>query len=110
MAASFDAREVGVTVDTFNIWWDPELYPQIARAAGRIHSYQVSDWPIPLPDTFMGRAMMGDGVIELNRIRSAVQAAGYGGYIEVEIMNRAIWDMPGDDVLRLMKERYLAHV
>lgn len=110
MAERYDAGQVGVTVDTFNIWWDPELYPQITRAAGRIHSYQVSDWPVPLPDTFMGRAMMGDGVIELRRIRSAVTTAGYTGCIEVEIMNRAIWDMSGEDVLRLMKERYLAHV
>ena len=110
MAERYDARQVGVTVDTFNIWWDPELYPQITRAAGRIHSYQVSDWPVPLPDTFMGRAMMGDGVIELRRIRRAVTTASYTGFIEVEIMNHAIWDMPGDDVIRLMKERYLAHV
>lgn len=110
MAERHDAGLVGVTVDTFNVWWDPELYPQIARAAGRIHSYQVSDWPVPLPDTFLGRAMMGDGVIELRRIRGAVEAAGFGGYIEVEIMNRAIWDMPGDEVLRLMKERCLTHV
>lgn len=53
---------------------------------------------------------MGDGVIELNRIRQAVEAAGYRGPIEVEIFNQAIWDRPGDEVLAEMKARYLKHV
>ena len=54
--------------------------------------------------------MMGDGVIDLRPIRLAVEEAGYDGPIEVEIFNQQIWDMPGDDVLELMKERYLEHV
>jgi sugar phosphate isomerase/epimerase len=53
--------------------------------------------------------MMGDGVIELRRIRGAVEQAGYTGPIEVEIFNKAIWDQPGDEVLELMKQRYLEH-
>jgi hypothetical protein len=32
------------------------------------------------------------------------------GPIEVEIMNEAVWSMPLDAVLPLMKERYLAYV
>jgi sugar phosphate isomerase/epimerase len=51
--------------------------------------------------------MMGDGVIELERIRSAVDRAGYAGAIEVEIFNQEIWDQPGDQVLDLMKRRFL---
>ena len=54
--------------------------------------------------------MMGDGVIELRRLRAAVDAAGYSGSIEVEIFNQAIWDTPGDQVLSRVSERYLAHV
>jgi len=70
----------------------------------------VSDWIVPTPDLLMGRGMMGDGVIEIRRIRNAVEAAGYKGPIEVEIFNQSVWDMPGDQVLALMKERYLEHV
>ena len=33
--------------------------------------------------------MMGDGVIELRRIRTAVDETGYDGPIEVEIMNES---------------------
>ena len=39
-----------------------------------------------------------------------ITEAGYTGDIEVEIFNQAIWDTPGDEVLRIMKDRYLRHV
>ncbi|TLS51455.1 sugar phosphate isomerase/epimerase [Paenibacillus antri] len=110
LAERFDPAEVGVVVDVFHVWWDPELYAGIRRSSGRILGFHVSDWIVPTPDLLMGRGMMGDGVIELRRIREAVEAAGYDGPIEVEIFNRDIWDRPGDDVLALMKERYLEHV
>ena len=54
--------------------------------------------------------MMGDGVIELRRIRVAVDATGYTGPIEVEIFNQTLWTMPYDELLALMRERYLAFV
>ncbi|MNI32256.1 Xylose isomerase-like TIM barrel [compost metagenome] len=110
LAEQYDATAVGVVVDVYHVWWDPELYKQISRAAGRILGFHVSDWIIPTPDLLMGRVMMGDGVIELRRIREAVEAAGYLGPIEVEIFNQHIWDQPGADVLSLIKARYLAHV
>ncbi len=65
---------------------------------------------MPTPDLFLGRGMMGDGVIELQRIRAAVDAAGYAGPIEVEIFNQSVWDSPGDEILALMKERYATRV
>jgi sugar phosphate isomerase/epimerase len=109
LAEKFDAQDVGVIVDVFHVWWDPDVYNQIALAGERIRGFHVSDWIIPTPDMVLGRGMMGDGVIELRRLRQAVEAAGYNGPIEVEIFNRAIWDTPGDEVLALMKERYLEH-
>lgn len=110
LAERFDAARVGIVVDVFHVWWDPELYRQIDRARGRILGFHVSDWLVPVPDLLMGRGMMGDGVIELRRIRAAVEEAGYAGPIEVEIFNRDIWDRDGDEVLELMKVRYAAYV
>jgi sugar phosphate isomerase/epimerase len=52
--------------------------------------------------------MMGDGVIELRRLRQAVDRAAYSGPIEVEIFNQRIWDTPGEDVLALIKERFVS--
>ncbi|WP_248924520.1 sugar phosphate isomerase/epimerase family protein [Paenibacillus hamazuiensis] len=110
LAERFSPDEVGVVVDVFHVWWDPELYGEIKRAGSRILGFHVSDWIVPTPDMLLGRGMMGDGVIEIRKIRSAVEAAGYRGPIEVEIFNQAIWDMQGDEALALTKERFLKHV
>lgn len=110
LAGKFEPDVVGVVVDVFHVWWDPDLYNQISRASGRILGFHVSDWIVPTPDLLMGRGMMGDGVIDIRRIRNAVEKAGYKGPIEVEIFNEEIWNRPGDLVLEQMKERYLEHV
>jgi sugar phosphate isomerase/epimerase len=105
-----EADQVGVVVDVYHVFWDPVLFPQIARASGRILGFHVNDWMVPTRDPLLERGMMGDGVIELRRIREAVDAAGYVGPIEVEIFNPEIWSRPGDKILTTMKERYAALV
>nr|WP_144928932.1 sugar phosphate isomerase/epimerase family protein [Paenibacillus bovis] len=107
IAENYHTDEVGVIVDVFHLWWDPDLYNQIARASGRILGYHVSDWIVPTPDLLMARGMMGDGVIDLRPIRLAVEQAGYNGPIEVEIFNQKVWNTPGDEVLVKMKERFI---
>jgi sugar phosphate isomerase/epimerase len=107
IAERFAPENVGVVIDVFHVWQDPDLYREIEKSRGRILGFHVSDWPVPLPDILLGRTMMGDGVIELARIRAAVDAAGYAGPIEVEIFNRKIWEQPGDQVLDLMKRRFV---
>lgn len=109
LAAPYDATTVGVAVDTFHIWWDPDLKAQIKRAGreGRIASYQVCDFNLPIAaDALLSRGMMGDGVIDFATIGTWVRDAGYTGDIEVEIFNQDIWDADGDTVLAAMKERY----
>lgn len=94
IAADFDPSVVGAAVDTFHIWWDPDVLPQIARAGreGRIATYQVCDWKTPLPaDVLLSRHYPGDGVIDLASLTSAAVAAGYDGDVEVEIFNEEIW-------------------
>lgn len=110
LAERLDSAQVGVVIDAYHVWWDHELYAQIERVAGRILGFHVDDWPVTNNDPLMSRGMMGDGVIELSRMRGAVERAGYAGPIEVEIFNHKIWAMPGDEVLELMKGRYLKHV
>jgi sugar phosphate isomerase/epimerase len=100
----------GVVVDAFHVWWDPDVMDQIERARGKIVGFHVSDWPVPLPGILMGRAMMGDGVIELRRLREAVDAAGYDGPIEVEIFNEEIWKTADDGLLELIQRRFVEYV
>jgi sugar phosphate isomerase/epimerase len=106
LAKDYDAREVGVVLDTFHIWWDPQVEKLIEQAAGRIYGFHVSDWLVPLPDVLMGRGLMGDGAIDNRKLRLLVEKAGYDGPIEVEIFNRAIWDADPDTVLTQVIERF----
>ncbi|GAB2562413.1 sugar phosphate isomerase/epimerase family protein [Kribbella endophytica] len=111
LAEQFPVEQVGVIVDAYHLWWDADVYRQIERAGARICSYQVSDWTVPLPaDTLLGRGMMGDGAIELRRLREACDAAGYTGPVEVEIFNQELWDAPGQEVFDLALSRYEEHV
>ena len=107
LALQFDPAHVGVVIDVFHVWWDPRLYEEIRRASGRILSFHVSDWAVPLPGILTGRSMLGDGVIQLRRIRKALEESGYQGPIEVEILNQAIWEQPPDAVLKETIQKYL---
>jgi sugar phosphate isomerase/epimerase len=109
LASPYDPTAVGVAVDTFHVWWDPELRSQIERAGreNRIASYQVCDFNLPIAaDALLSRGMMGDGVIDFATIGTWVRDAGYTGDIEVEIFNQEIWDADGNAVLETVKERY----
>jgi sugar phosphate isomerase/epimerase len=97
---------VGVAIDVYHVWWDPDIYAQIERARGRILGFHVNDWIVPLPEMLKGRGMMGDGLIQIRRLREAVDAAGYTGPIEVEIFNQKLYDLPGDELMKLMVERF----
>ncbi|HEV2345438.1 MAG TPA: sugar phosphate isomerase/epimerase [Actinocrinis sp.] len=101
------APAVGVVVDTYHLWWDPQLFAMIDRAGPRILAFQVCDWVLPLPaDALLGRGHVGDGCIDIRAIADAVTAAGYRGYTEVEIFNQEVWDTPGDETLRIMADRH----
>jgi sugar phosphate isomerase/epimerase len=103
---------LGVAVDVYHVWWDPKLEAQIARAgAARLLAFHVCDWLVPTRDLLNDRGMMGDGVIELSRIRGWVEAAGFAGYSEVEIFSRENWwKRPPDEVLDTCIERHRSAV
>jgi sugar phosphate isomerase/epimerase len=101
----------GVAVDTYHVWWDPDLPRQIARAGKRILAYHVNDWLVPTTDLLLDRGMMGDGVIDLRGIRAMVEATGYAGHCEVEILSaNNWWKRDPDEVLRICIERHQAVV
>ena len=87
---------LGVAVDAYHVWWDPKLEAQIQRAGcgpgkGRLLAFHVCDWLVPTRDLLNDRGMMGDGVIDLPRMRGWVEAAGFSGYSEVEIFSAENW-------------------
>lgn len=108
IAEQFPVEVAGVVVDTFHLWWDPEVLAQIARAGrDRIAGYQVCDWITPLPaDVLLARGIPGDGHIDFARITRAVAATGYTGDIEVEIFNAEVWSRPSAEIAAVVADRY----
>ena len=113
LAAPFDPAEVGVVVDTFHLWWDPELASQIARAGreGRIASYQVCDWVTPIAaDPLLSRGIPGDGDIDFTVFTRLVAEAGYEGDIECEVFRQDVWNADPGEVARRAARAFEQHV
>jgi sugar phosphate isomerase/epimerase len=99
---------LGVAVDVYHTWWDPKISAQIQRAgAARLLGFHVCDWLAPTRDLLTDRGMMGDGVIDIRGMRSSVEAAGFTGFVEVEIFSaQNWWKRDGEEVLDTCIERY----
>jgi sugar phosphate isomerase/epimerase len=97
---------MSIAIDTYHVWWDPALAPQIARAGKRIIAHHICDWLVPTKHMLNDRGMMGDGVIDFPAIRGMIEAAGYFGIQEVEIFSDDWWSRPGDEVLATIVERF----
>jgi len=98
---------LGVALDVYHIWWDPDLASQISRAGqDRLLAFHVCDWLVPTKDILNDRGMMGDGVIDIPSVRHAVEAEGFAGYSEIEIFSGDWWARPMDVVLRTCIERH----
>lgn len=98
---------IGVALDVYHVWWDPDLAAQIARAGReRLLAFHICDWLVPTRDLLTDRGMMGDGVIDIPHIRGLVEAAGFAGLNEVEIFSAETWwKTDPDEVLSVMVER-----
>jgi sugar phosphate isomerase/epimerase len=103
-------RSVGVVVDAYHVFWDPSVEAELERAAGLIVGFHVSDWLVPTTSTVAGRGLMGDGIIDLRRLRLAVERAGYTGPIEVEIINPELSSLDPDELVRRVCERFTTQV
>jgi sugar phosphate isomerase/epimerase len=98
---------LGIAIDVYHLWWDPDLARQIARSRGRIFSYHVCDWLVPTRDLVFDRGMPGDGIIDLRRLRAMVEDAGYRGHCDAEIFSaQNWWKRDPDEVLRICLERH----
>jgi sugar phosphate isomerase/epimerase len=101
--------DVGVAIDVYHVWWDPELAEQIARAGRmkRIFAHHICDWLVPTRDMLTDRGMMGDGVIDLKSIRLMIEQAGFFGAQEVEIFSADNWwKRPAEEVIATCVDRY----
>jgi len=99
---------LGVAVDVYHVWWDPQLRAQIERAGEkRLLAFQLSDWLLASKDVVADRGMMGDGVIDLPLVRSWMEESGYRGFHEVEVVSEGNWwRRDPDEVLATCRVRH----
>jgi len=104
------SEHVGIAVDVYHTWWDPDLPREIKRAGKRIVGFHVCDWLTPTNDLLNDRGLMGEGCIDIPGIRTMVETAGFSGWNEVEIFSNRLWAENPDDYLDSIKKAYLSHV
>ena len=111
MCQQLDDPQVGVVVDVYHLWWDPNLEAEIRRCGqmDRLFAFHVCDWRTPTEDFLNDRGLMGEGCIDVPQIRSWVEATGFDGFIEVEIFSDRYWAMDQQQFLDQIKQAYLKH-
>lgn len=102
MAEFFDSEWVGVAIDVYHLWWDPDLEKQIQRCGrkGNILAFHICDWHVPTEDMLLDRELMGRGCIPVREISQWVDEAGFDGFREVEIFSNRYWNSDQDSFLR----------
>ena len=103
---------VGVAVDVYHVWWDPDLAEEVRLAgeAGRLFGFHVCDWRLPTRDLLLDRGVMGEGCIDVPGIRRMVEDAGFRGLNEIEIFSNELWRQDQPAVLARVLEAYRRHV
>lgn len=109
MSEAFNSPHLGVVVDVYHLWWDPDLQEQIARcgASDSLFAFHICDWKTPTEDLLLDRGLMGEGCIDIRQIRGWVESAGFEGYHEVEIFSKTYWAMDQKRFLDMIVEAYL---
>jgi sugar phosphate isomerase/epimerase len=112
IAENFTSRHLGVVIDIYHLWWDPDLQAQIARCgqSGNLFAFHVCDWKTPTEDLLLDRGLMGEGCIDIKQIRGWVESAGFDGFHEVEIFSKTYWEMDQKVFLDRIVEAYHLHV
>jgi sugar phosphate isomerase/epimerase len=109
LAEYFNSPFVGVAIDVYHVWWDPDLHNQIKRCAnnGNLTAFHICDWRVPTTDMLNDRGLMGDGCINIKEIRGWVEDAGFNGFNEVEIFSNRHWQEDQDIFFEKIKAAYL---
>lgn len=112
MAETFHSDFLGVAVDVFHLWWDPDLKEEIFRcgALGKLFAFHICDWKPGMTDMLNDRGLMGEGCIDLKQIRGWMTEAGFSGYLEVEVFSEKYWAMDQKQYLDQIKKAYLKHI
>lgn len=108
ICAQLDHPLLGIALDVYHVWWDPELANEIQLAGQqhRLFGFHVCDWRVETRDLLTDRGLMGEGCIDIRFIRSLMEQARFSGYHEIEIFSQTYWDQNQEDYLARLLESY----
>ena len=111
MTEAINSPWVGVAVDVYHLWWDPNLENEIKRCGknNALLAFHICDWKSPTVDMLNDRGLMGEGCIPIQQIRSWVEATGFNGFNEVEIFSTEYWKQDQSVFLDKIIEAYKEH-
>ena len=111
MAEALQSPWVGVAVDVYHLWWDNDLENQVKRCGrnGNLSAFHICDWKTPTLDMLNDRGLMGEGCIDIKKIRDWVEEAGFNGFNEVEIFSTIYWQQDQQQFLQKITDAYLKH-
>lgn len=109
MAVDLSSPIVGVAIDVYHVWWDPDLELEIMRCGkiNKLFAYHICDWKTSITDILNDRGLMGEGCININQITNWVREAGFSGMEEIEIFSNYYWTMDQFKFLEKIKSSYL---
>jgi sugar phosphate isomerase/epimerase len=106
----------GIQFDIWHLWNTPDLLDHIETHIHRFAGVHVNDWREPTRG-WADRALPGDGAADVARILGALDAAGWGGYYDLEIFSDngafgtaypdSLWDADPAELVRRSKESFV---
>jgi sugar phosphate isomerase/epimerase len=108
MTEALNSSWVGVAVDVYHLWWDPNLEKEIERCGknNALLAFHICDWKTPTTDFLNDRGLMGEGCIPIRKIRTWVENSGFHGFHEVEIFSSKYWKMDQSEFLKQIITSY----
>ncbi len=92
--------DVGLLLDVYHVWDDPDVWDFVGRASYRIAGVHVADWPTETTRT--DRVLPGEGVSRTKELVDALTLSGWDGTLDVEIFSEPerFWGLPVDEAAR----------
>lgn len=109
MAEELSSPWIGIALDVYHLWWDPNLEQEIIRCGqnGNLSAFHICDWKTPTLDMLNDRGLMGEGCINIKEIRGWVEEAGFNGFNEAEIFSNLYWQEDQSVLLKKITQSYL---
>ena len=92
---------LGVVLDIFHTWWDPDLEPMLKRLSKRLTLVQLSGVMHPRHQNALPRrCLLNQGAADVGRVLHVLNQCGYQGRFEFELFAE---DLDGQKVADVMR-------